>query len=220
MSVTTPLEFDVFWSFRSPYSYLITKRLVAMERDYNLKVNVRPVYPIAVRMDGFFKTVNPLWPPYLLKDTIRVAEMEGLAYNWPSPDPVIMDLASGNVPKEQPYIHRLTRLGCAAAEAGNGLSFVDEISSIIFGGVKGWNEGDHLEKAAERAGFKLSELDAKIEADADHYEAIIAANEAAQNAAGHWGVPLMVFEGEPFFGQDRLSHLKWRMEQKGLQSRT
>jgi len=220
MSVTTPLEFDVFWSFRSPYSYLITKRLVAMERDYNLKVNVRPVYPIAVRMDGFFKTVNPLWPPYLFKDTIRVAEMEGLAYNWPSPDPVIMDLASGNVPKEQPYIHRLTRLGCAAAEAGNGLSFVDEISSIIFGGVKGWNEGDHLEKAAERAGFKLSELDAKIEADADHYEAIIAANEAAQNAAGHWGVPLMVFEGEPFFGQDRLSHLKWRMEQKGLQSRT
>jgi len=53
----------------------------------------------------------------------------------------------------------------------------------------------------------------------DHYEAIIAANEAAQNAAGHWGVPLMVFEGEPFFGQDRLNHLMWRMEQKGLQSR-
>lgn len=220
MSDATPLEFDVFWSFRSPYSYLITKRLVAMERDYNLKVNVRPVYPIAVRMDGFFKTVNPLWPPYLMKDTVRVAEMEGLAYNWPSPDPVVMDLASGNVPKEQPYIHRLTRLGCAAAEAGHGLSFIDEISSIIFGGVKGWNEGDHLKKAAERAGFKLSELDAKIEADTDHYEAIIAANEAAQNASGHWGVPLMVFEGEPFFGQDRLSHLMWRMEQKGLQSRT
>jgi 2-hydroxychromene-2-carboxylate isomerase len=219
MSDAAPLEFDIFWSFRSPYSYLITKRLVALERDYNVKVNVRPVYPIAVRMDGFFKTVNPLWPPYLLKDTVRIAEMEGLAYNWPSPDPVVMNIASGEVPKEQPYIHRLTRLGCAAAEAGKGLPFLDEVSSIIFGGVKGWNEGDHLEKATTRAGLNLAELDAKIASDVDHYEDIIAANEAAQNAAGHWGVPLMVFQGEPFFGQDRLAALKWRMEQNGLQAK-
>ena len=35
-------------------------------------------------------------------------------------------------------------------------------------------------------------------------------------AAGHWGVPTMVFEGEPFFGQDRFDHLVWRMAQKGL----
>lgn len=220
MPDATPLEFDVFWSFRSPYSYLITKRLVALERDFNVRVNVRPVYPIAVRMDGFFKTVNPLWPPYLLKDTSRIAEMEGLPYNWPAPDPVVMDIASGEVPKDQPYIHRLTRLGCAAVEAGKGLPFLDEVSSIIFGGVKGWNEGDHLEKATARAGLNLGDLDAKIEANTDHFEATIAANEAAQKAAGHWGVPLMVYQGEPFFGQDRLAALIWRMEQNGLQARS
>lgn len=219
MADVKPLEFDLFWSFRSPYSYLVTKRIVALSKDCQVAVNVRPVYPIAVRMDGFFKTVNPMWPPYLLKDTVRVAQMEGLPYAWPSPDPVVMDIASGEVPKDQPYIHRLTRLGCAAVEEGKGLAFIDEVSSIIFGGVKNWHEGDHLKDAAKRAGLDLAVLDAKIEADPDRYEAVISANEAAQKEAGHWGVPLMVFDGEPFFGQDRLSHLIWRMEQNGLQKR-
>jgi 2-hydroxychromene-2-carboxylate isomerase len=29
-------------------------------------------------------------------------------------------------------------------------------------------------------------------------------------------VPLFVFEHEPFFGQDRLEHMIWRMRQHGL----
>jgi 2-hydroxychromene-2-carboxylate isomerase len=29
----------------------------------------------------------------------------------------------------------------------------------------------------------------------------------------------MVFDGEPFFGQDRFDQMKWRMEQKGLTKR-
>jgi 2-hydroxychromene-2-carboxylate isomerase len=32
-------------------------------------------------------------------------------------------------------------------------------------------------------------------------------------------VPLFVFENEPFFGQDRLDHLIWRMRQHGLAER-
>jgi len=30
-------------------------------------------------------------------------------------------------------------------------------------------------------------------------------------SAGHWGVPLMVYKGEPFYGQDRFDQLLWRM---------
>ncbi len=82
------LDYDLFWSFRSPYSYLVTPRLIEFERDYDVRCNVRPVYPIAVRIKGFFKQVNPMWPPYLLKDTARIAEMEVLPYAWPSPDPL------------------------------------------------------------------------------------------------------------------------------------
>jgi 2-hydroxychromene-2-carboxylate isomerase len=32
-------------------------------------------------------------------------------------------------------------------------------------------------------------------------------------------VPTFVFEGEPFFGQDRIDLLIWRMEGKGLTRR-
>ena len=213
------LTYDLFWSFRSPYSYLVTKRLVALERDHDVKAVVRPVYPIAVRIPGFFKQVNPMWPPYLMKDTRRIAEMEGLPYAWPSPDPILMDMKSGEVATDQPYISRLTRAGVLAAERGQGLAFLDEVSSVIFGGVKNWHEGDHLRNAAKRAGLDMDELDGTAAKEADRLEAAIAENEAAQKAAGHWGVPLMAFEGEPFFGQDRVDHLVWRMKQQGLRKR-
>lgn len=214
------LSFDLFWSFRSPYSYLATGRLVELRRDCDVDVNVRPVYPIAVRIPGFFKQVNPLWPPYLFKDTARIAEMEGIPYAWPSPDPIVMDIASGEVPADQPYIHRLTRLGVQAAKEGDGLAFLDEISKVIWTGTKNWHEGDHLKEAAARAGFDLAALDTAIEADAEGCEAIIKANEDAETAAGHWGVPLMVFNGEALFGQDRISHLIFRLKQAGLKKRS
>ncbi len=213
------LEYDLFWSFRSPYSYLVTARLIEFERDYDVRANVRPVYPIALRIEGFFKQVNPMWPPYLMRDTMRIAEMLGLPYAWPTPDPVLMNMGTGEVPKEQPYIHRLTRLGVAAAARGRGLPFLYEVSRVIFGGVRHWHLGDHLTKATQRAGLDLATLDREIEQDPNHYEAVIAENEAAQKRAGHWGVPLMAFNGEPFFGQDRFDALKWRMEKHGLSHR-
>ncbi|MCB8813909.1 DsbA family protein, partial [Escherichia coli] len=91
-------------------------------------------------------------------------------------------------------------------------AFLDEVSRTIWGGeVKGWHEGDHLAKAAERAGLNLAELDAKIATDPDHYDKAIKASQDAQREGGHYGVPLMVFDGEPFFGQDRFDQMKWRM---------
>ena len=211
------LAVDVFWSFRSPYSYLATPRLRELGRDYDLDLKVRPVLPIAVRIENFFQTVNPLWPPYLLRDVGRLAEYLGMTIGWPRADPIVQDFATRKVAPDQPYIHRLTRLGSAAAERGRGIDFLFEVSRIIWDGtVDGWNQGDHLARATERAGLDLAELDAAIAGDPERYAAIIASNQQALNDAGHWGVPTMVFEGEPFFGQDRIELLKWRLEQRGL----
>ncbi|MEM6576408.1 MAG: 2-hydroxychromene-2-carboxylate isomerase, partial [Pseudomonadota bacterium] len=41
-------------------------------------------------------------------------------------------------------------------------------------------------------------------------------NHAGLDSAGHWGVPTMVVRGEPFFGQDRVETLRWRLDQFGL----
>jgi len=215
------LRFDLFWSFRSPYSYLATGRIVDLVRDFDVEADVRVVYPIAVRLPNFFEQVNPLWPPYVLRDTVRIAQMHGIPYGWPRPDPIVQEFPSRKVAAEQPYIHRLTRLGVAATERGAGLPFIDAVSRIIWSGdVDGWHQGDHLVKAADSAGLDLAELDAAIERDPDHYEAIIEENQRAHEAAGHWGVPTMAFEDEPFFGQDRIDHLVWRMKQRGLAPRT
>ena len=135
------LEYDLFWSFRSPYSYLVTPRLIEFEREYDVKANVRPVYPIAVRIPGFFKQVNPMWPPYLFRDCSRIAEMLGMPFEWPSPDPIVMNMATGEVPKDQPYIHRLTRLGVAAADAGSNPGEQVTLERTTGGGDEGRHAG-------------------------------------------------------------------------------
>jgi 2-hydroxychromene-2-carboxylate isomerase len=132
----------------------------------------------------------------------------------------VQDYATRQVAAEQPYIHRLTRLGVAAALAGHGLPFADEVSRVIWGGtVRGWHEGTHLAEAAARAGLELAALDRAIAAEPARYDEVIAQNQRDLEAAGHWGVPTMVFEGEPFFGQDRIDLLLWRLRQHGVERR-
>ncbi|MEI6417545.1 MAG: DsbA family protein [Sphingomonadales bacterium] len=214
------LSFNLFWSFRSPYSYLLLPRVVDLLATHDVACNVRIVYPIAVRQADFFQKVDPLWVFYLMKDTYREAAFLDMPYRWPQPDPVYMDPATRLYPAEQPHIHRLSHLGVAATEAGKGLAFIREVSHTIWSGtVDNWHEGDHLAEAAARAGLDLAMLDAAVAADEAHYRAAIEANQDAQRAAGHYGVPLMALDGEPFFGQDRFDQLVWRLKQKGLQLR-
>ena len=214
------LSVDLFWSFRSPYSYLALPKTMRIVQQYDLEVNARPVYPLAVRVPGFFKKANPNFARYVVLDSFRVSQMEGIPFRFPQPDPIDQNMATLDVAPEQPRIRRLTRLGAAAQEQGKGLSFINEVATTLWNGeVTGWDQGDHLEKAAARAGLDLAALDAAIAADPDHYEKIIADNEAAHAASNHWGVPCFVYKGEPFFGQDRIDLLVWRLKQNGLQER-
>ena len=64
------LSADLFFSFRSPYSYLALPKTVKMAADYDVTVNLRPVYPLAVRVPGFFKT-NPQFARYVVLDSSR-----------------------------------------------------------------------------------------------------------------------------------------------------
>lgn len=215
------LELDVFWSVRSPWSYLATPRLVEWQQRYALDVNLRVVYPLAIRTPEFFDRVHPLWVPYFMLDVQRVAEFLKLPIAPPRPDPVVQTMVDGRLSTapEQPYIYRATRLCVAAAERGRGIEFADELSRIIWGGTENWHEGDVLAEGAARAGLDLAELDATIEAETPRIEAVIDASHEAHAAAGHWGVPTCVFRGEPFFGQDRLDVLMWRLEGAGLRER-
>jgi 2-hydroxychromene-2-carboxylate isomerase len=209
------LQADVYWSFRSPYSYLATRRYVALTQQFDLEINQRFVYPLAIREPDFFEKNHPNWLGYVFKDIFRVAQHMGIPLAPPNPDPIVQDIATRKIADEQPYIFELTRMGQAASRRGKGLEFANEVSQLIWGGTTGWHEGDHLEKAARRAGLDLAEL----RAEAESLDAEIADNQKALEAAGHWGVPTLVFDGEPFFGQDRIDLALWRMKQKGLAER-
>lgn len=216
------LQIDVFWSFRSPWSYLATKRLRTWQEDYHLKVNFRPVYPIAVRTPEFFHNVDPLWFPYFMTDVFRVAEFLELPFVWPNPDPItqfVDDEGLRQTAAEQPHIDRLTRLGVLAAGLDRGIEFADEISSLIWGGTVNWHEGNHLAEATEKTGLNLAEMDDQLVSEADRLDSVIEQNQAAHAAAGHWGVPTCAYKGEPFFGQDRLDVLLWRLKKEGLLER-
>lgn len=221
-NVAEPLEVDVFWSFRSPWSYLATRRLREWQQRYLLKVNLRVVYPIAIRTPEFFDQVQPQWFSYFGNDVRRVAEFLNLPFAFPQPDPVIQlvdENGRRHTAPEQPYIHRLSWLGVLAQEMGAGIEFADEVSSLIWGGAKGWNEGDHMRRATKRAGLDPLAMEEQLHSETDRLEAEIAKNQADHHTAGHWGVPTCAFKGEPFFGQDRLDVLLWRLEQSGLTER-
>jgi 2-hydroxychromene-2-carboxylate isomerase len=215
------LSVDLFYSYRSPYSYLALPRTMKMVADYDLTVNLRPVYPLAVRVPGFFKRTNPQFLRYVALDSTRVAQHANIPYGFPRPDPIVQDLKTLEVAEHQPNIRRLTRLCAAAQLEGRSLAFTFAITRVIWdGSVAGWDQGDHLAKAAAAGGFDLAAMDAAITADPERYERVIADNEQDHAASGHWGVPTFAFDNEPFFGQDRIDLLIWRMESKGLKRRS
>lgn len=207
---------DLFFSFRSPYSYLSVGRYRALAESHAIDIALRPVYPLAIRQLDFFERNHPNWLRYTMLDMFRVSQMEGIPFGPPRPDPIVQDVATRTIAADQPYIRRITRLGQAAARRGKGLAFAAEAGRLIWGGAEGWHEGNHLAGAAARAGLDLAELDAEVTAEPDALDAEIAANQKALEDGGHWGVPTLVFDGEPFFGQDRIAMAIWRMEQKGL----
>lgn len=208
---------DVFWSFRSPYSYLATPGLLQLREDFEVTVRFRPVLPIAVRSKASLFTDDQRRVRYLMLDMVRRAAFLGMPFGNPSPDPVVQDLKTFEVSAEQPYIYRLTGLGVEAERRGKGLEFAFHVSALIWGGTPGWNEGDKLAAAVTRAGLDLDEMDTAIAAEDPMPQ--IAANQSALDASGHWGVPTMVFEGEPFFGQDRIDTLRWRLGKAVLSKR-
>ncbi len=213
------LTADLYFSFRSPYSYLAIGRYRDLAHEYDLTITLRPVYPLAVRLPDFFEKNPPNWLRYTFTDMFRVAQFHGIAFGPPRPDPIVQNLATRKIADDQPYIYRLTRLGQAAARRGKGLAFAHEVAMLIWGGAENWHEGSHLAEAATKAGLDLVDLDAEAERDAEALDAEIAASQVALEVAGHWGVPTLVFDGEPFFGQDRIDLAVWRMEQKGLEKR-
>jgi 2-hydroxychromene-2-carboxylate isomerase len=210
------LQVDLFFSFRSPWSYYAASQMYDLQQTHTLRVNLIVVNPLYIRYNDFFDRAHDKWRPYFLQDLLRYSEYRGIPIGMPRPDPINVDLPADDTGH---LVLKVTPLGIAAASAGRGIEFAREVSALIWdGGVDGWDQGDHLNLAAERAGLELPALKQWVSDNASAWPQTLEANDRTLEEH-HWGVPTMVFEGEPFFGQDKIELLLWRMQQKGLEKR-
>ena len=224
-----PLHADVCWSMRSPYSYLTMQRLTWLNSNYNVDIQIRVIFPVAVRTRATGgKAGSGRW--YKWADTIndarRVGQYEGTTFRFANPDPIwqntwptgTADMAVHPLEK-QPYITWVTRLGNYAELQGKALHYINAVSSLIWGGhVDHWP--DHVKDAVN--GIDGLDYDKAIKFICNNPEKVDAVwqkNQMIQLQAGHGGVPLMIFQGEPFFGQDRFDLFFWRLRQSGLTKR-
>ncbi|UTW54472.1 2-hydroxychromene-2-carboxylate isomerase [Kordiimonas sp. SCSIO 12610] len=207
---------DVYWSFRSPYSYLATPDLMKLMEDYDVSLHLRVVLPVALRAKkALFDASNKKPAMYIVMDSMRRAEYLGMPMHFPpKPDPVNQNYETYEVAEDQSLILRLVKLGVEAERRGKGIAFAKEISHLVYGGTENWDQGDHLALATEAAGLDLADMDRAI-MDGDHMDEIERNHETLEQA-GHWGVPTMVVRGEPFFGQDRIDTLRWRLDKLGI----
>jgi len=214
------INVDLYYTMRSPYCYLSTPQLVKLTEEFDLHFHLKPVYPLAVSDSTFFERVNPQWPPYLRVDTARIAKRLDIPFLWPRPDPIVQDRETHRVATEQPYIRGLTQFAQIAAEQALGLEYVAAVSGLLFNpAIDSWRNGTHLADALSSIGLDIEKLDQEINTDGARLETPIQQNRADQLASGHWGAPLFVFEGEVFFGQDRIEDLVWHLGQHGLNRR-
>lgn len=202
-----------YWSHQSPYCYFVLDRLLALNGQADVEVELRPVLPGVIRDGGLFADRSEIEQRYFLLDVARTAEFLGLPYAEADPYPV--NFAPGSLYRaegEQSRAMELYYLTAAAIELGQGLAFLDKVSRLIWdGSTKNWHEADKLSAAIQSAGLCRRELFRLADEGRDRFDTLFAANREAMLSAGHWGVPMFEFKGEPFYGQDRFDQLCWRL---------
>ncbi len=208
MSKTRSVE--VWYSLQSDYCYFLIDRLLKLPTA-GVQVVVRPVLGLVLRMPEATAQRSKMEQDYFVTDTKRTAAFLGLPHVYPDPSPIQFEPGSLWIAsKEQPRVERLYRLFVGATRKGKGLDFLDRIVRALWDGSQpGWDQDSFLPEAMAAIGLDHEAV--LRENDWSSVEAELFNNHHAMLDAGHWGVPLMVFEGEPFYGQDRFDQLLWRM---------
>ncbi len=193
---------DFYFSYRSPYSYLILPRMLKLKNDHYIDINFKIVYPLAIRMPEWFKNKNIFFFIPFIRDFKKKAKKLDMPLNMPiKPDPIRQNVLTGKISKNQPYIFEVCHMGQLMTNRGKGIEFAFELSTLIWS-VKNWNNDDLLKPLFEDFGEDLDEVRETIKNNENQLIEEIKINEKDQKNAGHHGVPLNVYKGQYYFGQD------------------
>jgi predicted DsbA family dithiol-disulfide isomerase len=92
-------------------------------------------------------------------------------------------------------------MGQFMSNKGKGIEFAYELSTLIWS-VKNWNKDEILEPLFAEFGEDISEVREYIKLNEKKLVEEIEMNQADHKEAGHHGVPLNVYKGKYYFGQD------------------
>ena len=215
------MKIDLYFSYRSPYSYLILPRMLKLKERYDIEINFKVVYPIAIRMPEWFEGKNFFTFFFFKMIDMRLqAKKLGIPFTSKlKPDPIRQNIMTGKISSHQPYIFDICHLGQMAQMKGVGMEFAFEVSSLIFGGVENWNTDENLSQAAKKVGLDLIQLRESVNVHEEEIIGQIKQNQADQLNAGHHGVPLTVIGDKHFFGQDQFDKIMETLKENGLKER-
>ncbi len=183
---------DLYFSFRSPYSWIALPRVFALARRYNAQLNLRFVLPMVMRGLPIPESKRL----YIVSDTKREAERVGLPFG------LIADPVGKPTERGLAVLHH-------AIQAGKGEAFALSFMRGVFAEGISARSDSGLLTLCTRAGITEAQMQAAL-ADAS-WRSVAEANRGEMFALGIWGVPAFrVNKGSAHWGQDRL----WLLEQQ------
>ena len=195
--------------------------MLKLKEKYDIEINFKVVYPIAIRMPEWFEGKNFFTFFFFKMIDMRLqAKKLGIPFTSKlKPDPIRQNIMTGKISSHQPYIFDICHLGQMAQMKGVGMEFAFEVSSLIFGGVENWNTDENLSGAAKKVGLDLNQLRESVSVHEEEIIGQIKQNQVDQLNAGHHGVPLTVIGDKHFFGQDQFDKIMETLKENGLKER-
>jgi 2-hydroxychromene-2-carboxylate isomerase len=195
-----PLACELWFSFRSPYSYLALERIESVLAPHGVPLVLKPVAPMVTR--GL--AVPTVKRMYIVHDAKREADRHGIAFGELC-DPL------------GPGIDNCLAIAHLAAERDRGMAFARSAMRGIWTEARDMTEYVDLREVVERAGIAWDDARAALEPAAS-----AAAQKAAQANAAElavyslWGVPSLRCGEFVAWGQDRLPLLADRLRRHAL----
>lgn len=176
---------EIYWSIRSPYSYIGLVRARRLAEHHGVPLIVKPVLPMVMRRMQVPKTKGF----YIIRDAKREADKYGINFGFVA-DP----LGKG--------VERCYALYEFAQNNGKGVEFLESYARGV------WSEGIRsdtdagLQQLVERVGLDWQKARSLLQDDSWRFW--VQENLADMYANDLWGVPSFKYGEVKVFGQDRL----------------
>jgi len=197
-----PLQFH--FDFSSPYGYLASERIEALAGRHQRSVGWRPMLLGAIfKITGTQPlTFVPLKGDYTRRDLPRTARYHGIAFRMPSTFPIPTQAAARLV---------VWQRGLDAARCA---PLVKALYRAYFVDDRDISDPDVAASVAAEAGLDRSAARAAVD-DTAIKDALKRDVDAAI-AAGVFGSPFVIVDGEPFWGLDRFDQIERWLETGGF----